>query len=347
MTNRLPTPGGDDNDWGGILNSFLSVSLASDGTLNNNVVGTNQIQSNAVTNAQLDTTTQNVISSVANKYVKPSGGIPASDLSPSVQTSISNAATAEQTSQKGVAGGYASLNSNGFIPTSQLASGTASTSVYLRGDGTWEVPPASSGSATLSGDTDVSITSASNGQVLTYNSSSGLWNNQNPQMPSNATTAAPGLVQLSGDLGGSATTPSVSRINGISVTGTPSSGQVLTATGSSAAAWSTPAAVNSSTVASSQQTANYTFALADAGTVVEGTGNSAQTFTIPANISVAFPVGTIIEVFQYGAGQITIAGASAVTLRSDGSKVNTAGQYATIGLRQRATDEWVLSGDLA
>jgi hypothetical protein len=58
-------------------------------------------------------------------------------------------------------------------------------------------------------------------------------------------------------------------------------------------------------------------------------------------------VGTIIEIFQYGLGQITIAGGGGVTLRSDGSKVKTAAQYATIGLRQRATDEWVLSGDLA
>lgn len=100
------------------------------------------------------------------------------------------------------------------------------------------------------------------------------------------------------------------------------------------------------TLTSSQKTGNYTFKLADAGTVVEGTDASAQTFTIPANSSVAFPVGTTIEVFQDGAGQITIAGASGVTLRSDGGNVSTTGQYATIGLRQRATDEWVLSGDL-
>jgi hypothetical protein len=100
-------------------------------------------------------------------------------------------------------------------------------------------------------------------------------------------------------------------------------------------------------VASTQQAGDYTFVLGDAGTVVEGTKATAQTFTIPTHASVAFPVGTIIEVFQDGAGQITIAGAGGVTLRSDGAKVKTAAQYATIGLRQRAADEWVLSGDLA
>jgi len=50
-------------------------------------------------------------------------------------------------------------------------------------------------------------------------------------------------------------------------------------------------------------------------------------------------------VFQFGAGQITIAPGSGVTLLSDGSRFKTAGQYATIGLRQRALNQWCVSGD--
>jgi hypothetical protein len=104
----------------------------------------------------------------------------------------------------------------------------------------------------------------------------------------------------------------------------------------------------SSLLTSSVVTASsYTFALNDAATVVEGNSGTAQTFTVPPNSSVAFPVGTVMEVFQYGAGQVTIAAAAGVTLRSDGGKVKTAAQYASIGLRQRATNEWVLTGDLA
>lgn len=101
------------------------------------------------------------------------------------------------------------------------------------------------------------------------------------------------------------------------------------------------------TIASTTQSANYTFALTDAGTCIEGTSATAQTFTIPPHTSVAFPVGTIMEVFQFGSGQITIAPGAGVTLLSDGAKVNTAAQYATISLRQRTTNVWVLSGDLA
>lgn len=52
-----------------------------------------------------------------------------------------------------------------------------------------------------------------------------------------ATTSANGIVRLAGDLGGTATAPSVLKINGISVSGTPSEGQVLTATGTTAASW--------------------------------------------------------------------------------------------------------------
>jgi hypothetical protein len=98
---------------------------------------------------------------------------------------------------------------------------------------------------------------------------------------------------------------------------------------------------------SSQRTTSYTLAITDAGTVVEFTAAGAATLTIPANVIVGFPVGTVVEVFQYGAGQVTVAPAAGVTLRSDGAHVKTAAQYATISLRQRDIDEWVLSGDLA
>jgi hypothetical protein len=39
MTARLPIPGGDDGDWGNILNAFLEVSLNNDGTLKSSAVG--------------------------------------------------------------------------------------------------------------------------------------------------------------------------------------------------------------------------------------------------------------------------------------------------------------------
>ena len=47
-----------------------------------------------------------------------------------------------------------------------------------------------------------------------------------------------GKIKLTGDLGGTAISPSVVRLSGVSISGTPSAGQVLTATGSTTASWS-------------------------------------------------------------------------------------------------------------
>lgn len=100
------------------------------------------------------------------------------------------------------------------------------------------------------------------------------------------------------------------------------------------------------TVAISTQAADYTLALGDAGSEVEGTKATAQTITIPPNSTVAFPVGTVINIRQMGAGQITVAAGVGVTLRAPrGAK--TAVLYATVSLVKRAADEWVLAGDAA
>lgn len=112
-----------------------------------------------------------------------------------------------------------------------------------------------------------------------------------------------------------------------------------------------PSSTLFTTIGSSQQSGSYTLVLTDAGTVVEGTGASAANLTIPPNSSVSFPLNTYIEVHQYGAGQLTIVAGSGVTLRyhspTSAAAAKTAAQYATVGLRQRATNEWVVAGDLA
>lgn len=98
------------------------------------------------------------------------------------------------------------------------------------------------------------------------------------------------------------------------------------------------------TVAVNAQTGAYTLVLADAGKAVEVTSATAVTITVPTNASVAYPVGTLIEVAQTGVGQVTIAGAG-VTLQSPAS-LKSRTQYSTIVLRKRATDTWIVGGDL-
>jgi len=88
-----------------------------------------------------------------------------------------------------------------------------------------------------------------------------------------------------------------------------------------------------------------TLLLTDAGNGVEYTSGSAVTVTVPAQASVAWEPGTVCEINQYGAGKVTLVGAAGVTLRSDGAKLSTAGQYGTIGMRYRGNNEWIISGD--
>lgn len=90
----------------------------------------------------------------------------------------------------------------------------------------------------------------------------------------------------------------------------------------------------------------YTLALADANKVVETNNAAANTVTVPPNSSVAYPIGTVIEIAQYGAGQTTIAPGAGVTIRTRGNALKLGGQYAVAALRKRAANEWILIGDI-
>jgi len=85
---------------------------------------------------------------------------------------------------------------------------------------------------------------------------------------------------------------------------------------------------------------SYTLVITDAGLIIEMNNASANTLTIPANATVAFPVDTRIDVEQYGAGQTTIAIVTD-TLRG-APKIQ--GQYKMVSLWKRATTEWVVVG---
>jgi hypothetical protein len=91
----------------------------------------------------------------------------------------------------------------------------------------------------------------------------------------------------------------------------------------------------------------YTFVLTDAGKICEFSNSSAVTVTVPPNSSVAFPVGTQIEVVQSGAGKVTLAQGSGVTIKSVGSQKSLAAQDAGATLYKRDTDVWWLGGTLS
>ena len=69
--------------------------------------------------------------------------------------------------------------------------------------------------------------------------------------------------------------------------------------------------------------------------------------TVPPNSSVAFALGTEIEIFQsVSTGHVKLVAGSGVTLNSRHNLVSSSGQFSAISLKKIATDEWDVIGDL-
>lgn len=100
-----------------------------------------------------------------------------------------------------------------------------------------------------------------------------------------------------------------------------------------------------------QSGTTYTFVLADGSAaggnpLVTASNASAQTYTVPTNASVAFPVGTQIDLMQQGAGKVTVAAAGGATINSKSANLSISAQYVAVSLVKTATDTWTLLGDL-
>lgn len=90
----------------------------------------------------------------------------------------------------------------------------------------------------------------------------------------------------------------------------------------------------------------YTTVLSDAGKLVTLNNASAITLTIPPNSSVAYATGTRIDFIQIGAGQVTVAGGTGVTVNSTPT-LKLRAQHSAASCIKIATDTWQLVGDLA
>ena len=96
----------------------------------------------------------------------------------------------------------------------------------------------------------------------------------------------------------------------------------------------------------------YTFVLTDNGKLVTASNASAQTYSIPTNASVAYPVGTQINLIQIGAGQVTVNAVTSGTTTVLSNAATPASpkcrnQYASLTCIKVATDLWYVIGDIA
>ena len=135
-----------------------------------------------------------------------------------------------------------------------------------------------------------------------------------------------------------------------------SANAVLVGTGSSATSWTTTPTISGLVTCSggisapllinAQTGTTYTFVLTDGGKLVTASNGSAQTYTVPPNSSVAFPTGTTITIIGIGAGKVTLAQGSGVTINSKDSEKAIDGQHASVTIIKTATDTWQLIGAL-
>jgi hypothetical protein len=99
------------------------------------------------------------------------------------------------------------------------------------------------------------------------------------------------------------------------------------------------------------QTDTYTVVLGDAFKLVTMSNAAANDFQIPTNANVAFPVGTVINVIQIGAGQTTIKAVSSgtTTISSTGATAaepDLRAQFSAASCIKVATDTWYVVGDI-
>jgi hypothetical protein len=99
-------------------------------------------------------------------------------------------------------------------------------------------------------------------------------------------------------------------------------------------------------------TTSYTLVLTDANKLVTLNNASAVALKIPTDASVAFPVGTVINFQQIGAGQVTISAVTSLTtiITSIGATSNspkTRIRYSAGSCIKTAANTWTVVGDLS
>lgn len=106
-------------------------------------------------------------------------------------------------------------------------------------------------------------------------------------------------------------------------------------------------------IALNDQTATYTAVLTDnRNKLVRMNVSTANDFLIPTNASVAFPIGSIINVTQLGTGETTIKAVTSgtTTVNSTGATPTAPklrARYSGASCIKVATDTWLVLGDIA
>lgn len=203
--------------------------------------------------------------------------------------------------------------------------------------------------------TDITVSVAGGGASVTVTGNAAA-----ADVAVSGATAAVSVTQMGGDRGPKGDTgPANTLAIGTVTTGAAGSNASATLTGTApnqTLSLVLPAGQNGSSGANgtfadaqvvNDRTASYTLAISDAGKLIAAShASTAITITVPAGSAVAFPVGTHVDIARLGVAQVTVVGASGVTVNgTPGLKLRA--QYSAATLIEVAADSWLLVGDLS
>lgn len=118
-------------------------------------------------------------------------------------------------------------------------------------------------------------------------------------------------------------------------------GQLSTALGAFVLLKESSNSVLLSTVAVTLSTAMY-------GRTLGMNSTAAAAYTIPGTTAVSLPIGIEFDAFQYSSFQTSfVAGSTAMTLRSISGRLKISAQYGRAKLKQIASNDWLITGDLS
>jgi hypothetical protein len=118
-----------------------------------------------------------------------------------------------------------------------------------------------------------------------------------------------------------------------------SPGDTLTATAMSALS-------NSLITVNAQTGTAYTPGTAQVGQLTTLNNAAAQTITIPANATTAFAIGDQLNFMNLSTGTATFVAGGTAVIRSAGTKLKLADQYAVCTVLKIDTDAWVMVGNV-
>ena len=248
-----------------------------------------------------------------------------------VHTSVSGALIALET-KLGIGTSAASGATDGHVMTRQADGSTA-----------WEAIPAAATPTVIT----VADTTDTTCSVALFESATGdLAPKTDGGATYNAGTGTLTATAFAGALTGNVT----GNASGTAATVTGAAQSAITSVGTLSAVTVTGAVTAGSVVAplaiNAQTGTTYTFADGDQSKLVTANNGSAQTYTVPPNSGVAFAVGTVITIIGIGAGKVTLAQGSGVTINSKDSEKAIDGQHASVTCIKTATDTWQLIGAL-